>query len=105
MSEKIRIYWTSVEFKLKNSHPDFNTVMGGMVYAFIKCRDAETALLRFKEELDKLHLIPFDFEFIKPYDDIEWENDKDTKCSKGKLNEALNSENVILDDFYMYENE
>jgi hypothetical protein len=105
MSQESRIYWTSVEFGLKNTHKDFNKLKGGFVYAFLKCRDSEEALARFKVELDQNDLIPFDFEFVKPYEVIEWENDKDTKHYKEIIKEASKSEKVILDGFYMYKNE
>jgi hypothetical protein len=105
MNEELRIYWTSVEFILKDTHKDFNKLKGGFVYAFLKCRDSEEALTRFKVELDKYDLVPFDFEFIKPYEVIEWENEKDTKHYREILKKASKSAKVILDGFYMYEKE
>jgi hypothetical protein len=105
MSQELRIYWTSVEFRLKETHMEFNKLKGGFVYAFLKCRDSEEALDRFKAELDQYNLVPFDFEFIKPYEVIEWDNDKDTKHYKEILKKASKREKVILDSFYMYENE
>jgi hypothetical protein len=105
MSEELRIYWTSVEFRLKDTHKDFTKLKGGLVYAFIKCRDSEEALARFKVELDQHDLVPFDFEFIKPYEEIEWENAKVTKHFKDLVKKVSKSENVMLDGFYMYRNE
>lgn len=105
MSEELRIYWTSVEFRLKERHKDFSKLKGGFVYAFIKCRDSEEALAKFKVELDQYDLVPIDFEFIKPYEEIEWENDKDTKHYNEIIKNASKSEKVILDGFYMYESE
>ena len=102
MSEGPRIYWTSVEFKLKKTHDDFNNFKGGFVYAFVKCSDAEEALERVKLELDRHHLIPFDFEFLKPYDNVEWENEKDEKHYQLIIEELSKDTKVILDGFYMY---
>ena len=100
----MRIYWTNVEFKFKENHPDSDKYKGGEVFAFVKSKDTQSALERFKKELNNLHYEPFDFEFIKPYDlTIEWEEKSETERYR-KLNKiTTDSDDVIFDDFYVYE--
>lgn len=104
MDRELRLYWTSVEFKLKESHKDFKKVKGGMVYCFVQCFDSEDALYKFKSELDKHELIPFDFEFINPYEEIEWEKEEEQLHFQKLVDLAKKTTSVVLDDFYMYEN-
>jgi hypothetical protein len=52
------------------------------------------------------HLIrnPFDFEFISPYDvEIEWEEHEATEHYLNLCKIAEDSDEVVFDDFYMYE--
>lgn len=104
MKNESRIYWTSVEFTLKSTHKDFGEVKGGFVYAFVKSIDEKEAHNKFAAELDSHQLIPTEFEYIEPYEDIEWGNYNDEKYYKSLVEETNSSMNVILDDFYMYEN-
>ena len=99
---ELKIYWTSIEFELKDSHPDFNKYKGGFVYAFVKTNDSESALDKYKKALDRNDLVGFDFEYIKPYEDIEWEKEEEQKHFDKLFQEASKSNVVILDDFYMY---
>ncbi len=100
----MRIYWTDVEFKLKEKHPDFRKYKGGQVFGFVKSNDSEQAFNRFKEELDVLNFVPFDFKFINPYDlSLEWESEKDSSNFEKLYNIAEDSDDVIFDDFYVYE--
>ena len=74
-----------------------------MSYGFVKAIDAEEALVKFKLTLSENGLIPFDFEFLKPYEEVEWENENDQKSFDKLYSEALKSEEVVFDSFYMYE--
>ncbi len=73
-----------------------------MVYAFVQSKDSESALIKFKRALDNIELIPFDFEFIKPYEEVEWENEKDEVRFINLFNKSSKCKDVIFDDFYMY---
>jgi len=103
MNPELKIYWTSVEFELKKTHSDFRKIKGGFVYAFVKALDKSDALMKFKTELDNNQLIPSEFEFVKIYKDVEWENEGQEKHFDMILTDTMNSMDVMLDDFYMYE--
>ena len=94
-----RIYWASIEFILKDSHSDFNNYKGGFVYAFVKAKDSESALYKIKDELNNNKLIGIDFEFIKPYEEIEWEKEKDQEHFS-KLFQEVSESIKILEDNY-----
>ena len=103
MNPKLKVYWTGIEFELKKTHSDFRKLKGGFVYAFVSASDKSDALIKFKKELDINQLIPTEFEFVKVYEDLEWENESQEKHFETILGEAMESMDVILDDFYMYE--
>jgi hypothetical protein len=99
----LKIYWTSLEFNLKPKNKDFGKFKGGFVYLFVKETEKINALKRFKTELDKLNLNPINIEFVKPYENVEWENKKEEKHFETIIAETENCSEVIFDDFYMYE--
>ena len=99
----MKIYWTSLEFNLKQKNKDFGKFKGGFVYLFVKENEKINALKRFKTELEKLDLNPINIEFVKPYENVEWENKKEEKHFKKIIKTTENSSEVIFDDFYMYE--
>jgi len=103
MNQSLKIYWTSVEFTLKQTHTDFKKVKGGFVYAFVKAVDQSEALIKFKTELDNIQLIPTEFEFVNHYKDVEWTNEKQEKHFQMIIEEANRGLDVVLDDFYMFE--
>ena len=103
MKPELRLYWTSVEFNFMPTHEDANNAKGGMVYAFVEANDSRSALERITEELHSNKLEPFDFEFVKPYESEIWENKKDEKHFQTLADLAANSQDVVLDDFYIYE--
>lgn len=103
MEQENRLYWTSVEFNFLSTHKEFKKAKGGMVYAFVQATDSKVALERIIEELHLLKLEPFDFEYIKPYESGIWDEEKDELHFQSMVDEALNCQNVILDDFYIYE--
>lgn len=96
------IYWASIEFNLKPKNKDFGKFKGGFVYLFVKANDKITALKKIKTELDKANLKPINIEFIKPYKNVEWENEKEEKHFEIIIEETNDSSEVIFDDFYMY---
>ena len=97
-----KIYWTGVEY----NYSDNKSLKGGFVYAFINALDVRDALEKLLKGLEEEKLIPLDVEFISPYDqDMEWEEKGQTKRYIELYNDALNTEQVIFDDFYAYETE
>ncbi|MEL6916602.1 MAG: hypothetical protein AAFO99_02615 [Bacteroidota bacterium] len=85
------------------SHVDYKKYKGGMVYAFVNASDKSDAMIRFKSELDDNKLIPSEFEFLEIYENVEWENEKQEKHFEMIITETENCKDVVLDDFYMYE--
>lgn len=97
-----KIYWTGVEY----SYSLNKNLKGGFVYAFIKAIDVRDALDLLLIRLKQESLIPLEIEFISPYSqEMEWENKKQTKHYSKLYDEALNTDSVIFDDFYAYEND
>jgi len=99
----LKIYWTSIEFNLKPKNKDFGKFKGGFVYLFVKENDKISALKKFKTEFDNVNIIPINIEFVKPYENVEWENEKEEKHFKTIIEETNNCSEVIFDDFYMYQ--
>lgn len=103
MKHELKIYWTSVEFKLNPLHKDFKKIKGGFVYAFTQSKDKTEALRKFNKELEKHNLTPSNFEFTEPYENIEWQTEEEEKHFRHLIEKIRSSQEVILDDFYMYE--
>ena len=98
-----KTYWTSIEFKLMSTHDDYERFKGGFVYAFVKANDFESALTKFKKELNKKHLILIQFEFIEVYENVEWENENEKTHFDSILKEVEKYKDVVMDNYYMFE--
>jgi len=102
----MKIYWTSIEFKFLKESPNFENYKGGLVYAFVKASDAKNALMKFEDSLKENKLRSSDIEFVKPYDEeLEWEDDEQTAHFINLYQEAVKNNDVVLDDWYFYEND
>ena len=98
---KNRIYWSSIEYEYDKRESNLN---GGFVYVFIKAADVKDALEKILKEFENEKIIPFDIEFIKPYDSkLEWKNQEETKYYFELYSMAKKSAKVIFDKFYAYE--
>jgi len=101
---KKNIFWSSIEYHYSDKSSDFKKLDGGFVYVFIKSFDVREALDLILESLDKQNLVPFNIEFISPYDkEIDWESIDQSNHYLELYNVANNSSDVIYDDFYAYE--
>jgi len=99
----LKIYWTSIEFNLKKENKDFGKIEGGFFYLFVRETEKINALKKFKNELDKLNLNPINIEYVKPYENVEWENKKEENHFKEIIEKTLNCSDVVFDDLYLYE--
>jgi hypothetical protein len=94
------VYWASIEYK----YDKVDKLKGGFVYAFVKASNSKTALDNIFQKLKEENMTSVKVEFIKEYDPMtEWDNSIQTKHYNELYSSALNSLDVILDDFYAYE--
>jgi len=99
----MKVFWASIEYKYDK--PEENLV-GGFVYAFVNASNLENASNAINLKLRNESLTVINVEFVKPYDlNAKWEKSAQTKHYKELYLSALNSSDVILDDFYAYENQ
>ncbi|RYE43219.1 MAG: hypothetical protein EOP48_23035 [Sphingobacteriales bacterium] len=102
----LKIYWTGIEYNYSNTSPQFGKLAGGFVYGFVKALDATEALNKFKDELTHQHIDVKEVEFISPYDiEMEWETEEQANRYIQLYREAESLNQVVLDDFYAFENE
>lgn len=95
------IYLASIEYKYV---VELDNLEGGFVYAFVKASDSKSALENIFQKLKEENATSIKVEFIKEYDPkTEWGNSNQTKHYNELYLSALNSLNVVLDDFYAYE--
>ena len=100
MNKITKIYCTNLHVKLKKSHESYDKYTFGHVYAFVKCNDAYSALKSFRKELNIQELTLTSFEFICPFEDLEWEDKELGIHFKQLADEASKSDNVIFDIIY-----
>lgn len=96
-----KIYWTSIEYLIKNNP---NT-KGGMIYAFVQAIDARAAIRQFEEKLleVKKDSSILEVEFVSPYTlDIQWSCEKEKIHFDALYHSAFKSKDVIWDSFYDY---
>jgi len=99
-----KIYWSSIEFKYNKDSPDFEKLVGGFVYVFIKSFDVMEALMKIQEAFKERKLTPIVIEHISQYNpELEWENEDDKKKYNELSEFAFRSEIVEFDDYYSYE--
>jgi hypothetical protein len=100
MNKQTRIYCTNVRVKFKKSHESYDEFSCGDIYAFVKSEDAGKALIKFRKELKIQNLKPISFEFISPFEDMDWE-DKDIETKFQQLaDEASKTDEVVFDNLY-----
>ncbi len=101
-----KIYWAGVEYNYDKDSGNYQELKGGFVYTFMQAIDARDALDMLLQALKGKKLAPLEVEFISIYDgEMEWETEEETNRYISLYNEALESGNVIFDDFYAYESE
>ena len=104
--DDLHVYWTSIEFQYDKSSAQYDLLAGGFVFAFVSATDAREALDKFDTCLSQEGLIPIYVEFVSVYnEETEWEMNEQTEIFQNLVKEASQSTNVILDDFYAYEQE
>ena len=99
-----KIFWSSIEFRYDKGSPDFENLVGGFVYVFIKSFDVIEALEKIQKAFKERKLTPIEIEHISPYNpELEWENEDETKKYTELSEFAFRSGLVEFDDFYSYE--
>ena len=94
--------WSELYVLFKMLH-EGKLYTGGIVYAFIHTTEVKTAMTLIENALISRNKKPFNFEFISPYDpEIEWEDDA-TEHFLDLYKEAEESNEVIFDEFFLYE--
>jgi hypothetical protein len=100
MHSNKQLYWSNVEFKLKESHPEYKYIKHGLVYVFIHCRDAEVALKKIKKKFKKQDLITTGFQYIEPILKEDATIDDFIPPIKKKLKKAIKTGKVVFDQGY-----
>ena len=99
-----KIFWSSIEFGYDKDSPDFEKLIGGFVYVFVKSFDVIEALEKIQKAFSERNLIPIEVEYISPYNpELEWENEEDHKNYLELSDFAFRTGLVVFDDFYSYE--
>ena len=104
--DDLQLYWTSIEYQYKKSSTYYGKLAGGFVFAFVQAFDARDALAKFDNRLGQEDVIPIYIDFISVYDEeMEWETIEQTDKFKELARQAMESTDVVLDDYYGYEPE
>ncbi|WP_276134854.1 hypothetical protein [Polluticoccus soli] len=99
-----QLYWGSIEYSYTKKHKQYAKLKGGLVYAFFVAQDVREFLAAVEAELGKLHIEIDAVEFVSLYDvDMEWEDEDDNDTYKQLAEKAVQSSEVVFDDFYAYE--
>jgi hypothetical protein len=98
----VRVYWASVEFTCNNDPK----AKGGFVYAFVKAVSRRSAIERIETALEEQGFTPVRVEFAKPYaPGTKWDNPDHAIHYRRLYDLAQEDQEVVLDDFYLYESE
>ena len=97
-----KVYWTGIEYSYAPSSKHYGALKGGFVYCFVRANDCREVLDRVTEEMDNQEMIPTAFEFISPYNNIEWETQEESAHYQILSSEALKSDKVVFDDYYAF---
>ncbi len=95
-----QVYWANINFSLKKSHESYQEFIGGDVYAFVESADASDALEKMKTELASYKLKAKYFQYILPYVDVDWGEEKIQSYYDGLVSKASKNNTVILDEMY-----
>lgn len=99
-----RIYWSSVEYTHAKGTPEYESLKGGYVYAFMKAQDAREALAKLQAALQQYQVHPKDIEFISPYDQATpWGSEELAQHYRELSDKAGTNGAVAFDTFYAYE--
>ncbi len=94
------VFWASFEYKYGSQ---IDNLEGGFVYVFVNAENSKNALEKISQKFNEENIISVKVEFIEVYNPkTEWENSVQTKHYNDLYTSALNSLEVILDDFYAY---
>lgn len=94
----MKVYWAEIEYTCHKN----NGIMTGVVYAFVKAKDALSAYSHIEKGLAKLDRSSVFYYFIKPYNEV-WTNKKHDELYRNLYNKALQTTECVFDTFYDYE--
>jgi hypothetical protein len=98
----MNIYWTSVEFDIKNPS-DYEDCIGGFVYLFLRADDVRDALVKIQDAVEAEGLVLTHVEFISLYDQIPWDSEEDQMQYDELAKEAGVRDEVVWDEILAYE--
>lgn len=103
MIEK-KVFWSSLEYKHTHESPKYPELEGGFVYAFLYAVDVLETVNQINKIFEKNYMKILEVEFVKPYEeDTSWDSEENKQHYASLYQESLNSQDVIFDTFYEYE--
>ncbi|MBU4128176.1 MAG: hypothetical protein KKH84_04555 [Proteobacteria bacterium] len=98
----MKLYWTSVEFEILNPS-EYENCIGGFVYLFFKAYDVRDAIPKIENAISEENFKIIQIEFISEYDEIPWDTEEEQKLYDSLASKAQDSDEIIWDDLYTYE--
>lgn len=91
----MKVYWIEVSY-LKDDNKN------GVVYIFVKAKDAIHAFELADEDLCVKGLKPYKWDFIEPYMiSMEWETEEQTHHFRQLYEKAKKTKQCVFDKFYL----
>jgi len=98
----MKVYWTSVEFEILNPS-EYKNCIGGFVYLFFQANDVLEAIPKIKKAILEEEFNIIQVEFVSEYDEIPWDSDEEKKLYDSLAAEVQNTEEIVWDELYTYE--
>ncbi len=99
------VYWANIEYLYEKGSINYGRYAGGFVHAFVRAIDVRDAIKKFENDLNSLYLSIKRIDFVSIYEDIPWDTEKEQNLYDHLAEQASQTEDVVCDEFFAYEEE
>ncbi len=104
--EHKRVYWCDVDYLYTKESPEYDKLLGGAVYVFVKAFDVREVLEILLKELAIAKLKPQEIVSVAPYDvEQEWDTEEMREHYLQLFSACNQTGEVVYDDFHAYARE